>query len=398
MKRGLLLFLGCCFAVPAFAQVNVLLQTKLNARLDTAIVKSLFFAGIQDKLSENYVKAAESFNKILVIDPNNAAVYFELATVNYRQNKMQEAELAIKRATELESNNVWYWKFLVEMYKRKGDMNALITVFNELIRLDPGNDSYFYDRSNAWLLADKPEEAAKGYDELEKKFGSSEELTAARQRMTGKTNGEGKRLSKGDALDELKKAKALEPDNFEVDLALADAYKSQKNSVEANAALQKAFANPAMPAEEKIKIIMMLFTGTKNVQRMNDARGLAEIAVKTHPDVAAVKGVYAEVLYQQGDLQGALKEFQGVLQLTEQLYKVWEQTLNIQIKLNAFKDAIQTADQALALYPNQGILYYYRALAYKGNGQRAEALVQIKAALQLDTENAVYKELYEGLK
>jgi tetratricopeptide (TPR) repeat protein len=398
MKGSLLMFLGCYLSVPAFTQVSALPQTKLNARLDTTIVKSLFFTGLQDKLSENYVKAAESFNKILVMDPENAAVYFELATVNYRQNKMQEAELAIKRATELERNNVWYWKFLVEMYKRKGDMNALITVFNELIRLDPNNDSYYYDRSNAWLLADKPEEAAKSYDELEKKFGPSQELTTARQRMTGNSDAEGKKLSKGDALEELKKAKAAEPDNFEVDLALADAYKAQKNSVEATAALQKAFANPAMPVEQKIKIIMMLFTGTKNVQRMNDARGLAEIAVKTHPDDAAVKGVYAEVLYQQGDLQGALKEFQGILKITDQLYKAWEQTLNIQIKLGAFKEAIKTADQALALYPNQGIIYYYLAMAYKGNGQKAEALTQIKAALQLDAENAVYKELYEGLK
>ncbi|MBC7565960.1 MAG: tetratricopeptide repeat protein [Pedobacter sp.] len=398
MKIKWLVFLGICFAASTFAQVDGLAQTKPNVRLDSAIVKSLFFAGLQDKLSENYVKAAENFNRILVIDPNNAAVYFELATVNYRQNRMQEAEFAIKKATELETNNIWYWKFLVEMYKRKGDMNALITVFNELIRLDANNDSYYYDRSNAWLLADKPEEAAKGYDELEKKFGPSLELTAARQRMTGKDEADGKKLSKGNALEDLRKAKVLEPDNFELDLAIADAYKAQKNSVEANAALQKAFANPAMTPEQKIKIIMMLFTGTKNVQRMNDAKGLAEIAVKTHPDDAALKAVYAEVLYQQGDLQGSLKEFQGVLKISEQLYKAWEQILNIQIKLNAFKEAIKTADEALALYPNQGILYYYLAMAYKGNGQKAEALTQIKAALQLDVDNSVYKELYEGLK
>jgi tetratricopeptide (TPR) repeat protein len=398
MKGNWLVLLGICCISPAFAQVEGLPQTKLNARLDTAIVKSLFFAGLQDKLSENYVKAAESYNKILAIDPRNSAVYFELATVNYRQNKMQEAELAIKRATELDANNVWYWKFLVEMYKRKGDMEALIPVFNELIRLDANNDSYYYDRSNAWLLAKKPEEAAKGYDELEKKFGPSLELNQARARMTGTTGGEGKKAQKGEGLDELLKEKALEPDNFEVDLAIADAYKAQKNSVAANASLQKAFANPSMPAEQKIKIIMMLFSGTKNVQRMNDAKGLAEIAVKIHPDNPAVKGVYAEVLYQQGDLQGSLREYQGVLKISDQIFKAWEQALNIQVKLSAFKEAIKTADQALSLYPNQGILYYYLALAYKGDGQKAEALTQIKAALQLDADNAVYKELYEGLK
>lgn len=131
---------------------------------------------------------------------------------------------------------------------------------------------------------------------------------------------------------------------------------------------------------------------------MNDAKGLAEISVKTHPDNAAVKAIYAEVLYQQGDLEAALKQFQEVIKANDQLFKAWEQTINIQVKLKLFKEAIQTADQALTLYPNQGVLYYYLALAYQGNGQKAEALAQIKAALQLDAENAVYKELYEGLK
>ena len=398
MKSYWLLFLGIGLGSAAAAQVPVMPQTKVNVKLDTTIMKSLFFAGIQDKLSENYVKAAESFQKILVIDPDNAAVYFELATVNYRQNKMPEAELAIKKATELDANNIWYWKFLVEMYKRKGDMPALIEVFNQLIRLDPNNDSYYFDRSNAWLLAQKPDEAAKGYDELERKFGPSAELTAARGRMTAKDEPGAKKFSKGDVLEELKKAKLEEPDNFEVDLAIADSYKADKNSVQANAALQVAFANPAMPIDQKIKIIMMLFTGTKNAQRMSDAKGLAQIAVRTHPEDAGVKAVYAEVLFQQGDLQGALAEFKGVLKLTDQMYKAWEQTLNIQVKLNAFKDAIKTGDEALTLYPNQGMLYYYLALAYKGDGQKSEALTQIKAALQLDAENAVYKELYEGLK
>jgi tetratricopeptide (TPR) repeat protein len=398
MKGKWLVLLGICFTAPVVAQVNGMPRQKVNVGLDTAIIKSLFFAGIQDKLSENFVKAAESFTKILAIDPSNAAVYFELATVNYRQNKMQEAELAIKKATELDNNNIWFWKFLVEMYKRKGDMTSLVTTFNELIRLDPNNDSYYYDRSNAWLLANKPDEAAKGYDELEKKFGPSQELTAARQRIGGKAESDAKQGSPGDNLEELKKAKVLEPDNFEIDLAIADVYKAKKNSVEANAALQRAFANAAMPTDQKAKIIMMLFSGTKNQQRMNDAKGLAETAVKTHPDDAAVIAVYAEVLYQQGDLPGSLKEFQRVIKINDQLYKAWEQTLNIQIKLKAFTEAIKTADQALTLYPNQGIIYYYLAVAYNGNGQKAEALTQIKAALQLDAENAVYKELYEGLK
>lgn len=391
MKIKWFLLLGLTYCLPLMAQVPV------AAGIDTTLVKGLFFAGLQYKLSENYSKAAESYNRILAIDPKNAAVYFELATVNYRQNKMPEAETAIKMAAELDASNIWYWKFLVEMYKRKGDMDALVGTFNRLIGLDPDNDSYYFDRSNALLLAGKPDEAAKSYDELEAKFGPSAELSAARQRMLDKNNGLGKELPGVNNLESLTKAKLENPDDFEIDLAIADAYKAQKNSVEATAALQSAFANPAMPVEQKVKIIMMLFTGTKNQQRMNDAKGLALIAVKAHPDDTAVKGIYAEVLYRQGDLAAALTAFEEILKTNGQLYKAWEQVMNIQIKLGQFKEAMKTGDEALSLYPNQGVLYYYLALAMSGDGKTADALTQIKAALQLDTENAVYMELYKEL-
>ncbi|MES2828190.1 MAG: tetratricopeptide repeat protein [Bacteroidota bacterium] len=391
MKLKLLLLIGFSGALPLLGQVKPVMG------VDSGVVKNLFFAGLQDKLSENYSKAAESFSKIILMDPKSAPSYFELATVNYRQNKMPEAELAIKRATELDGNNIWYWKFLVEMYKRKGNMEGLVPVFNQLIRLDPKNDSYYFDRSNAWLLAGKTEDAIKGYEELESKFGPSDELNAARKRVVDKSSGSENAVPKENDLEALKKAKLADPDNFELDLAIADVYKAQKNSVGANASLRVAFGNAAMPVEQKIKIVMMLFSGTKNQQRINDAKGLAEIAVKTHPGDAAIKAVYGEVLYQQGDLPGALAVFTSVLKITDQMYKAWEQTLNIQVKLGQFKEAIKTGDEALSVYPNQGMLYYYVSLAMKGNGQFAEALTQIKSALQLDAENPVYMELYKEL-
>ncbi len=391
MKAKWFLLLGLSYSGSLWAQVS-----RVTA-IDTTMVKGLFFAGLQDKLSENYSKAAESFNRILTIDPNNAAVYFELATVNYRQNKMPEAEVAIKKATEIDASNIWYWKFLVEMYKRKGDMNALVGTFNQLISLDPNNDSYYFDRSNAFLLAGKVEEAIKSYDELEAKFGSSTALTKVRQRIVNKKTGDNKGFAERSDLDALKKAKQEDPDNFELDLAIADAYKAEKKNAEATVALQSAFANPTMPIDQKVKIIMMLFTGTTNQQRMNDAKELANIAVKTHPADAAVRCVYAEVLYQQGELQKALTEFQSVLKITDQLYKAWEQVMSIQVKLGLFKEAMKTGDEALAIYPNQGILYYYLAMALRGNGKYGDALTQIKSALQLDTENAVYMELYKEL-
>lgn len=409
-----------------FAGLSAVAQQPVNPVLDSNAVKNLFFAGLREKLNENYSKAGESFNKILTIDPNNAAVHYEIANLNYRQNKLEEAEASIKKSVALDANNLWYWKLLAELYKRKGNMEGLVTVFTQMIRLSPENDAYYFDKSNAYLLMGKTEEALKGYELLEQKFGPSKALTQARQRITlgtGKTAtkqevdkilAEGQDDVKGllemseslmekgqheTALPLLLKAKTVAPEDYEVDLALADYYRNSKNSTAAGQSLRTAFANSGMPAERKIKIVMMLAGGAaRNKARMQEAGELAKIMVESNPSDPKAQALYGDVLYQQGNLSAALEQYQSVLKKTEDLYAVWEQVLNIQTSLGLYKEAVKTGDAALGIYPNQAIIYYYTAFALHRDNQNAEAMSNIKTALQLDGENKDLQALILGLQ
>jgi tetratricopeptide (TPR) repeat protein len=286
---------------------------------DTAMIKTLFFAGLREKLNEDYSKANEIFNKIVALDPNNAAVYYEIAVVNYKQNNLLDAEMAIKKATVLETNNTWYWMMMAELYKRKGNMDAMTAALNQLIRLSPDKAEYYFDRSNAYLLAGKTADAMRGYDELEKRFGSSDELARARRRVT--------------------------------------------SGAQLNVSREKANGDETKKDQS---------APTANEQKM----------------------LAAEDLYKKGELKEALAQFISVLESDEQPYSAWEQALNIQLLLKQYKDAIKTADAALAIYPNQAILYYFMALALHEEHQSADALTNVKSALQLDAENGIYLELY----
>lgn len=289
-------------------------QQPVTGLVDSNLVKTLFFAGLRDKLNEDYSKANESFTKILLLDPNNAAVHYEIAVMNYKQNKLFEAEMAIKKATAADGNNVWYWMLLAELHKRKGDMEALVGVLNQLIRLSPDTEAYYYDRSNAWLLAGNTEAALRGYDELEKKFGNSEALNHARKRVI---------TEKDDAGDKMGNRQA------------------------------EAVLSP----EQNMLLL-------------------------------------AEKLYKQGDLNAALVEFKTILKNTDQVYMAWERTIAIEVRLGLYADVLKTTDEALALYPNQAVLYYYMAVALKHSNRYAEALTSVKSALQLDEGNALFMELY----
>ncbi|WP_316746858.1 tetratricopeptide repeat protein [Pedobacter gandavensis] len=408
-----------------FAGLSAAAQQPVKPGLDSTEVKALFFAGLREKLNENYSKAGESFQKILTLDPKNAAVYYELASLNYRQNKLPEAETAIKQAVALDKNNVWYWKMMAELYKRKGEMEGLVGVFNELIRLSPDNDAFYFDKGNALLLLGKTTEALKAYDDLERKFGVSKALIQARHRIDlGNKKEAGKAvmenmltagaddvpgmldlsqsmLEKGqteNALALLKKAKSITPEDYEIDLALADYYQQVKKNMEAGQALREAFANPEMPTQRKGKIILMIAGSAKNASRLDEAIALTKLTLEANAKDANVLALYADLLYQKGDILAALQQYQEVLKLSDQLYPVWERVLTIQNNLGKYKDAAKTGEEALAIFPNQGILYYYLAFALHRDQQNAAAMTNIKSALQLDGDNPELQALVFALQ
>jgi len=409
MKYKMHFLLGLAFTgFHAFGQGTVTPATNR----DSNMVKQLFFAGLREKMSENYAVASTNFNKIVSLDPGNHAAYFELANANLRLDKLTEAEQNIKQALKINQDNLWYWRLLGEVYKRNNNMPELIEVFNQLIRLDPQNDAYYFDKANAQFLANQLDAAKKTYSEIEAKFGESKELLVAKRRMD--QNGSAKEsdivkllegnqadvknylyaagllLQKGndpEALKVLVKAQQLEPQNFEVNLGLADIYRKQKNDEAAFASLKMAFESAEMPINEKIKIIAALFPKLSQPLIAKNVTELSKLVAEKNPSDAKALALYGDVLYQQNNLKEALTQYQAALKLNEQVYVVWEQIINIHTLLGHYDEAVKVGDEALTIYPNQASLYYYVAYAQFKTSKFDTALSNLKTALQLDVEN-----------
>jgi len=410
MKFKMHFLIGATLAsLQAFGQGTV----TPGSNRDSNMVKQLFFAGLREKMSENYVLATTNFNKIVGLDPNNHAAYFELANADLRLDKLLEAEQHIKQAIKINAGNLWYWRLLGEVYKRTNKMPELIGVFNQLIRLDPENDAYYFDKANAQFLANQLDAAKKTYDEIQDKFGESRDLINARKRL--QSNGSvttesdivkllegnqadvknylyaaGLLLQKGndqEALKVLTKAQQLEPNNFEVNLALADIYRSQKNDNAAFSSLKLAFQSNEMPLTEKLKIIATLFPKMNQPVIAKNVTELSKLVAEKNPTEAKALALYGDVLYQQNNLNEALVQYQAALKLNEQVYIIWEQVINIQTLLGHYDEAIKVGDEALSIYPNQASLYYYMAYALFKTGKYDAAQNNLKTSLQLDVEN-----------
>ncbi|MGA9648754.1 tetratricopeptide repeat protein [Pedobacter sp.] len=408
MVKGYFFLAMSLLSVHAFGQTEL---TKGNGR-DSNMIKQLFFAGLKEKMSDNYAVASTNFTKIVSLDPNNDAAYYELANASFRLDKLAEAEQNIKQAVKLRPDNKWYLRLQGEVYKRTNKMPELISVFNDLIRIEPDNDAYYFDKANAQFILNQPDEAKKTYDQIQVKFGESRELTNAKRRFQQNGNAsesdivkllEGNQAdvknylyaaglllqknNEAEALKVLLKAHLLEPNNFEVNLGLADIYRKQKNDEAAFSSLKLAFDSDEMPTTEKVKIIAALFSKMNQPVVAKNVTELSKSIAEKNPNDAKSLALYGDVLYQQNKLKEALIPYQAALKLNEQVYAVWEQVINIQTLLGHYAEAIKFGDEALTLYPNQAGLYYYMAYALFKTGKYENAQSNLKNALQLDVDN-----------
>lgn len=387
-------------------------QTQPPSVKDSIVIKEYFFAGIIEKMNDNYAKANAIFSKILLIDPHNDATHFELANIFLQRNKLLDAELAIKKALVVKPRQVWYLKLQTEIYKRTGNMQALIPAFDTLIELDPEQESYHFDRANALFILGEVEQSKRAFDALEQKFGISKASTAAKERFKNDQPSQYSSLQRRiaenptdvknylhlsglllaqrkneEALEFLLKARLAEPENYEVNLALADVYYALKQNDKAFVALKLAFSTVEMPLATKLKILNLLLSKFANPVSVKNATELCIIALVNDKDDAKLLVIYGDLLYKNDNFSNAKLQYLAASKSEPQLYVAWEKLLGVQTLMGGYEEAIRSSEEALSMYPNQAILHYYNAFALHRNGQNAEAGLALKDATQLSADD-----------
>jgi tetratricopeptide (TPR) repeat protein len=433
MKKAIFIFILTFCASSLFAQKNkqnkdgaVIVVGKVLSQRDSLHVKDLFFEGLHEKIVMNYFEAALNFEKVLEVDPANDAAMYELANIKFDQNNTSEAEGLIRNAVTVNPDNEWYWVLLADIYKKTNKIAQLIPVLEELSKIAPKKEAYFYDKANAFLILRKADDAADAYNEIEKKFGSSDELTSARQRVLmqqGKSDRLEEELrdqiaskpeelrnyiylsevltksgNREKAIEVLIKAKSVSPSNAMVRLALADQYKALKQYENTFIELKVAFADPNLDIDEKVRIVLSFFPMFSEMKARAYANELASIMVRVHPDEAKAFAVQGDVLFQERKYEQAQDSYKKALAINEQVYQIWEQLLRIEVSRGEFQLAIADGNKALSIFPNQAALYLYTGIGYAQTRNYEKAASILKSALDLESEDKeVLLQIYSTL-
>ncbi len=425
----LLLFYCLLFTSLSFAQKTketVIVPETDAQKTQRFVLESLLTDGMRLATMEEYNHADSVFRKALALSPGLAAVNYELAKVLIKQDKTDEAAAFAQKAYDIAPQNKYYLVQLAEVYTTQRKYDKAANLYKELIDLSPDNAEYGFELASVYLLDDKYEEAIKAYNSIEKTTGINESIVHQKQRIYIRLNkidkavAEAEKLIKNDptesqyivelaqlylmtgktaeATTQLERALVVNPDEADAQLMLADIYKKNGNSKASDQQMEVMFNNPNADIEVKMQAIHTMMRAAKDPTAQKEVLNKAQEIVKAHPKDARAYTVYADLLMQNGQKTEARNEYVKAAKIDKSISQIWGAILQLDSELNQTDSLIFHSEQALELFPNNGLFWYSNGTGYLMKRNYAKSAESLEESLRWSSKNpelsnAIYSQL-----
>ena len=422
---GLLCMLLECLAGSIFAQTIVGEKNKLSEAQKTK-AEMFFYEGLRLKALGDYRTAVINFDKVIAIDPNQAAAFYELSQMYLEMKTPETAFIYALKATTLDPKNEWYLIAAAEASEKSGNYLKAEKFYKALIELKPAHIENYFSLANMQLARKKYKEALRTYDILSKKLGVTEELAIQKEKIWLKLNKVPKALAEIQTLIDrypkepkyyllladifvanntpdkafaiYQKVLQLDSNNGYAQLELAEYYRIKKQEPMAMRYLYSAFKNPQINIDHKVSILAPYFSVIGNQSQRKRALELASFLIVSHPTEAKAFAIYADLLYQDKQLDSAKIIYLQTIALDKSVFAVWQNLLLLQAETQDYNGLLKSSNQAIELFPNQNFVFYLNAAAKYQAKDYAAAAVAYHQALAITFDNKeMQAQIYSGL-
>lgn len=346
------------------------------------------------RMRGNVNEALKLFNECLKLNPSSVPVKYELATVNKLLGVNDVALAYAKECAAADPKNEWYQLILIECYRTLRQYANSVKVQENLIRSYPENSEFKENLAIEYTYIGQYEKAYNIYNELEKQYGVNEQLSINKIKLLqqeNKYNDIEKEINKlletapespryltylaehFEFIKQPEKAKSvydkilkIDPDNATVHLALSDYYKQKGDDETAYNELKLAFLNAELDVVTKYNIAQAYFNTFRKFPESNyGTQGfeLVQIMLKVHPSSPEANALYGDFLYYRKKFDEANTYFYLSAIKDKSNYLSWEKLMNCDNLINNFDSLQKHSFEAMELFPNQPMTYYYNGIA-----------------------------------
>ena len=360
---------------------------------------------------ENYTKAAELFQVALDLDPDNGGANFKLAELLTKQGHSSDAMPYAEAALDSDRSNKYYFLLCAEIYKSLGQFDKAAELYDEMITTISGTESYLFDLAIIYQYRGDLDLALETYKKAEDIYGINEMVLREKQKIYFQKKDYVSLIADWDELI------AENPDNSRYTIELAEFLINQGMLPEAkirlNAVtednihihlLKSQIAIKEGDTDEAMKITLDAFNAKSSdyrtkIQLLNGYQEfaitseqfatiieMAEDMGEMYPQQYEAQAYAGDVLYRMEKKQKALDFYSRAVKLNPSSFSVWQNILNIEAELNQYDSLIVHAEDALELFPNQALLYYFSGTGHLLKKNYEKSVQMLNAGTKYSTD------------
>jgi tetratricopeptide (TPR) repeat protein len=372
------------FCLGANAQTGILTEEQRLA------FDKVFFKAMKEKMQGNLNEADFAFREAIVLDKENANVYYQIAEINYIKKNIKEALRFAQVAVQLNPKNIWYSNLLADLYKSNREYEKSANLYLQMYDNLKPELNYLYEAATNYFYVGKYKKSIKVLDRIEKLIGPREEVIIKKEQIYLQSNKINKAIAEVERLIKYypdlkykgmladlylskkddKKAIAIyndilkeDPNNGYANIALCDYYKSLGKNDLAYSYLKKAIGSPDMEVKYKIQVLVSYVTPIAEGEKRKQAYELIDIFKQANKGDASAMMLKGDLLLQDKKYAEARLEYLASTKLDFNNFAVWQQILFCDQELNNNEFLLADCDEALANFPTEPLFYNYKAYA-----------------------------------
>lgn len=418
MIKYFLLFFSLYITINSFGQEPEML-TSGDVELESELITAL-----QDVALEEFDDALIKLKKIKDKVHDDGIVDFEIAKIYLIKNELEEAKLYGQKALKKDSTKPIYKQFLIEVAKEQKDYLSVATLMEELLSVNSFERRKYYTTSEYYQKAKNTEKAIKVLNDLEKIIGFENEIELFKIDiyLRSRDYAEGLKIADNllkmysndikvlekkamifrllnkneDAIKVYKNILTIDPQNSK---ALSYTRANRKFDQSEENYLKNLFPmleNSEINLDKKIQLLIPFVTQVSKDSPIKDEMIKAsEIILKINPNNAKSNALYADILYNSGDIKTSIDYYENSLKFNKNNFTIWKQLMDLYTITENWKKLKEHCEEAIEFYPNQALGYYNLGKAYLNIGKVKKGFEYLDEALLYIGGNKKFKnEIY----
>lgn len=385
------------FSLVSFANIDFdkkeksLLQTKLSEEKKFEFDFS-FAEAVKFKILGDYKSAVVWFNNCLKIDPQSAAVRYELSNIYILSKDYNSALQLMRDAIRFNPHNIWYKILLANILQNKAMIDKACEVYDDILAEYPDRHEFLYFQVNLYVSVEKWKSALKVYERIEKTVGVNEAVSFEKYKLYLKSGNKTKAKKEINKLikeypektdylgllaelyikadDESKAMKIfdkmlkLNPDNGFVHFYLSEYYRSKASFEKSQDYLLKALKSSNVNMNFKLQYVYKLFSQYSNSLSEMFTKSVINTLLTNYPDDPGVLTLYVDYLLGVNNFVEAKKNINKILKFDKYNYRLWNELLLIDNRLNDIDAMFNDASEAIKFFPDEPFPYLNKGLVY----------------------------------